>query len=179
MPLEKLVKDIMRPLNQYPSIEENERVERALQLMKGAIDEKKLPHLIVVGDGDDDKKVIKGFVTPSEIVFGMADHFLKGAKSIGPIFWEGQLKSECTEAFQKRVSEIMSPIKTCINGTEKLMEAIFLLNKYQVGFLPVVRCEEVTGIIHLDDILKAIVEMAGGLAASSDEGAQGRSKKRK
>jgi CBS domain-containing protein len=166
MPLEKLVKDIMRPLSDYPSIGEHERVERALTLMGGAIREKKPPHLIVVGNGGSEKKVIKGFVTPPEIVFGMADHFLKGAKSIGPIFWEGQLKSECTKAFRKYVREIMAPIQTCINGTEKLMEAIFLLNKYQVGFLPVVRCDEVTGIIHLDDILKVIV----GMAAASPEG---------
>jgi hypothetical protein len=137
--------------------------------MGGAIGENKPPHLIVVGDGDSGRKVIKGFVTPPEIVFGMADHFLKGAKSIGPIFWEGQLKSECAEAFQKHVGEIMAPIKTCINGTEKLMEAIFLLNKYQVGFLPVVRCEEVTGIIHLDDILKVVVEMADGMSASASD----------
>ena len=173
MALEKLVKDIMRPLSQYPSVSENDRVEQALELMAVALGEKKPPHLIVVGHGDSGKMVIKGFVTPPEIVFGMADHFLKGAKNIGPIFWEGQLKSECAEAFQKHVSEIMTPIKTCINGTEKLMEAIFLLNKYQVGFLPVVRCEEVTGIIHLEDILRTVVEMADGMSASAIDGTGG------
>jgi hypothetical protein len=129
--------------------------------MGKAIRDRKPPHLIVVGNDGSEKKVIKGFITPPEIVFGMADHFLKGAASIGPIFWEGQLKSECLEAFQKNVGEIMAPIKTCINGAEKLMEAIFLLNRYQVGFLPVVQYGEVTGVIHLDDILREIVEMAG------------------
>jgi predicted transcriptional regulator len=89
------------------------------------------------------------------------------------------LKSECAEAFKKHVGEIMAPIKTCINGTEKLMEAIFLLNKYQVGYLPVVRCEEVTGIIHLDDILKAVVEMADGMRASALSGPDGPSMKPK
>ena len=179
MPLEKLVKDIMRPLSQYPSINEKERVEQALKLMGGAIGEHKPPHLIVVGDGDSDKKVIKGFVTPPEIVFGMAEHFLKGARSIGPIFWEGQLKNECAQAFDKQVGEIMAPITTCINGTEKLMEAIFLLNKYQVGYLPVVRCEEVTGIIHLNDILKVVVGMADGMRESALDGPEGPSMKLK
>jgi CBS domain-containing protein len=36
------------------------------------------------------------------------------------------------------------------------MEAVFLLNKYQVDFLPVVKKEDVVGMIHLEDIMREI-----------------------
>ena len=160
MPFENSVQDVMHPLSSYVSIDEDDSVEHALMRMADAVKEKKPPYLIVVGSDDQDKTVIKGFVTPPEIVFGMADHFLKGAESIGPIFWDGQLDSECREALQKQVREIMTPIKACINGAEKLMEAIFLLNTYQLRFLPVVRSEEVIGIIHMEDILTEIIHLA-------------------
>ncbi|MBC8460909.1 MAG: CBS domain-containing protein, partial [Deltaproteobacteria bacterium] len=102
------------------------------------------------------KEVIKGFITETELVFGLADHFLKGTERIGPIFWEGQLETECIEGGKKRVGEIMVPIKGCVRDTEMLMEAVYLLNKYQVNFLPVVNQENVAGMIQLDDILEEI-----------------------
>ena len=40
-----------------------------------------------------------------------------------------------------------------------LMEALFLLDKYQVNFLPVVNKEDVVGMIHLEDILQEISEI--------------------
>lgn len=159
MPLEKNVKDIMRPLGDYLHISENEGVKRALELIADAKNQGELPHLLVVGNDQDEKEVIKGFITPPEIVFGMAGHFLKGAERIGPIFWDGQLKTEYQHAFEKRVGEIMTPIASCINGSEKLMEAVFLMYKYQLRFMPVVRCEEVIGMIHLEDILDEIVNI--------------------
>ena len=50
----------------------------------------------------------------------------------------------------------MLPIKTYVRGSEMLMEAVFLLDKYRTDFLPVVKKDEVVGIIHLDDILEEI-----------------------
>ena len=158
--MEKVVTDIMHPLTSYPSVFERESLGRILGLMADVVKDKKRHHLIVVESTKSEKKVIKGFITPREIVFGVAGHFLEGAENIGPIYWEGQLQSECMESFRKHAGEIMEPIKACINGSERIMEAIFLLKRYQLLFLPVVRCEEVIGIIHLDDILEEIVSMA-------------------
>jgi signal-transduction protein with cAMP-binding, CBS, and nucleotidyltransferase domain len=99
-------------------------------------------------------------VTPPELVFGLAAHFLKGAQRSGPIFWEGQLESECLDGVKKLVREIMVPIKACARETEMLMEAVFLFNKYQVDCLPVVNKEEVVGMIYLEDVLREISEIA-------------------
>ena len=156
MPSEKLVKDLMRPLDQYYCVKEEETVKDALRFMGKAREQRKPPCLIVLENDPSKKEVIKGFITPTELVFGLAAHFLKGAERNGPIFWEGQLEDECLEENKKQVGEIMVPIKGYIRETEMLMEAIYLLNKYHVDFLPVVNQEDVAGIIHLEDILKEI-----------------------
>ncbi len=152
----------MHPLNSYPSVREDESVGRAIEVMATALKDKKRPYLIVVENGEPVKKVIKGFITPREIVFEVAGNFLEGTENVGPIYWEGQLENECKKAFRKHAGEIMVPVKTCINGKGKLMEAIFLLKKHRLGFLPVARCEEMIGIIHMDDILEEMVCMISG-----------------
>lgn len=156
MPSERLVKDFMRPLDEYDYIKEEASLQEAVQLMDKAKGGAKPPCLIVVGREPSEKEIIKGFVTPPEIVFGLAAHFLKGAQRSGPIFWEGQLEAECLEGINKSVGEIMVPIKACARENEMVMEAVFLLNKHQVDFLPVVNKDDVVGMIHLEDILKEI-----------------------
>ena len=96
-------------------------------------------------------------MTPRELVFGLMARFLKGAEKSGPIFWEGQFESECRDGMDKRVGEIMSPIRAYVRDSEMLMEAVFLLHKYEQDFLLVInKEEEVIGSIHLDEILRQI-----------------------
>lgn len=156
MPLEKVVKDLMRPVGQYRSLHAGDTVEEALEMMTQASVSEKPALIVVVGGNGGEKETIKGFISPREVVFGIADHFLKGAKRIGPIFWDGQLQAECRAAFGKTVEPVMTPIRTCIKANEKIMEAIFLLNKHQLGYLPVIDGDEVVGVIHLEDILEEI-----------------------
>jgi predicted transcriptional regulator len=157
MASEKLVRDFMRPLEQSHSVKEDDTVRDALRLMNKARKEVGRLCLIVVGEGASEKEIIKGFVTPRELVFGLATRFLKGAEKSGPIFWEGQFEAECRDGMDKRVREIMSPIRAYVRDTEMLMEAVFLLYKYEQDFLPAIdKKEVVVGTIHLDEILKEI-----------------------
>jgi hypothetical protein len=117
--------------------------------------------LFVVEKTPPEKGVIKGYVTPRELVFGLTTHFLRGAEKSGPIFWEGQFESECRDGLDKRVAEIMSPIRAYVRDTEMLMEAVFLLHKYEQDFLLAInKEEEVVGSIHLDEILRQIATIA-------------------
>lgn len=156
MSLEKLVKDLMRPLDQYQYLDEQEKVGKALKLMAKVNRDGRPLCLIVVGQDPSEKEMIKGFLTPRELVFGLTTRFLKGAERSGPIFWEGQFEAECLNGMNKRVGEIMAPIRAYVRGTEMLMEAVFLLNKHEVDFLPATSKEEVVGMIHIQDILNHI-----------------------
>ena len=153
---EKIVKNFMRSLDQYCYIDEDENIQKALVAMNNVRKEGKDQCLVVMGAGPLEREIIKGVVTPSELVFGLLSHFLKGVQRSGPIFWEGQLETECLEGVNKRVGEIMLPVNAYVRENEMLMEAVFLLGKYKMDFLPVVKKDEVVGIIHLDDILKEI-----------------------
>ena len=167
MATEKLVKDFMHSLEQYYYIKEEETVQEALRLMGKARVEGKPLCLIVVGEEPPQIETIKGFVTPPELVFGLTTRFLKGAEKSGPIFWEGQFEAECLDGMNKQVGEIMAPIRAYVRENEMLMEAIFLLNKYQGDFLPAISEEEVVGIIHIHDILTHITRLASGKKRAS------------
>lgn len=149
----------MKPLDRYGHVREDNSLKTAVALLKRAGEEGRPPFLVVTGTREDGGEEVRGFVSPPAFVFGMADHFLRGAARIGPIFWEGQLRAECRVALHKKVSEVMDPFETCINENEMIMEAIFVLNKYRVHFLPVVRRGAVAGMIHLEDIMREIVRI--------------------
>ncbi|WP_373498202.1 CBS domain-containing protein [Desulfococcus sp.] len=155
-----IVETVMHPLHQYSAVGEDERVDRALELLSTAVLTGKMPHLMVIGKDRHANETIRGFVSPCDIVFGVAGHVLRGSERVGPIFWEGLLENEAPEAFSKRVSEIMAPVSVCAGSSQNILEAIFLLNKHRASFMPVVRRTEVVGVIHLDDILKVLVGMA-------------------
>lgn len=161
MPTEKRIKDLMHPLDQYHCIREEGSLQEALRIVRRVIRDGKPLCLLVMGAGSSERDVIKGYVSAGDIVFGVAANFLKGSRMSGPIFWEGQFEVECVEGVKKRVGEIMTTFKGWVRETEMLMEAVFLLNRYGVSFLPVVNQEEVTGIIHLEDILAEITGMVG------------------
>lgn len=159
MPLERRVHDLMHPIEHYGQVREDERLQDAIRGLQNPPCIQGPVCLLVVGETPSGDSVITGFLTPANLVFGMAEHFLKGAETIGPIFWEGQLEEECRRAMRKPIREVMTPIRASIRDDEMLMEAIFLLNRHQVDFLPVVREQEVLGLIHLKDILSAITRI--------------------
>lgn len=172
MPLEKFVRDFMRPLDRYGHVRENDALKVAVERLKEAETDGRPPYLIVVGVREDGGEEVRGFISPPALVFGMADHFLRGAARIGPIFWEGQLRAECRVALHKAVSDVMAPFEACIRDTEMIMEAIFVLNKFQAHFLPVLRGEAVVGIVHIEDIMTEIVRIGAdgaGPASSRNE----------
>jgi len=159
MPLERIVRDLMHPIESYGQVREDQRLQDAIQGLKQPPCIEGPVCLLVVGETPAGDAVITGFLTPANLVFGMAEHFLRGAETIGPIFWEGQLEEEFRRALRKPIREIMTPIRASIRDDEMLMEAIFLLNRHQVDFLPVVRDQEVLGLIHLKDLLLAITRI--------------------
>jgi len=171
MSSEKIVKDLMRSLDSYFYIKEDAMAQEAVLLIDKAKKDGKHLCLVVVGKESGEKE-IKGFIKPSDLVLGFLARFLKGAKKSGPIFWEEQFESECLDGMNKRVGEIMAPVRAYIEESKMLMEAVFLLNKYQEDFLPVTNKEEVVGIIHIHEITAYIAELASGIQIRTKDGSK-------
>ncbi len=159
MSAEKPVREIMQPLAHYPLIREDDTLLEALQVATGSSTLSSDGCLLVTGESPAERPVIKGFVTKRDLVYGLTEHFLKGARSSGAIFWEGQLEAECREGIKRRVREIMTPLRGYVRETDLALEAIFLLNQYNVPCLPVVHQEDVTGLIRLRDILQEMARL--------------------
>ncbi len=159
MPFEKLVKDFMRPVDKYGWVNEDQSLKEALKVLTSG-DNLACATLIVLGKPEAGGQVIKGLLTAREIVFGAMGNFLKGAEKIGPVFWPGQLEAACHHEMERKVGRLMVPIRTCVRADEMLMEAVFLMKKYNAQVLPVVDDEEVIGLLHLDDVLKEIIRIA-------------------
>lgn len=160
MPSERFVRDLIRPLGQYLHVKDDDTIRDALRLLDEARRKKRPLCLVVIDHEDPEKEIIKGFVTPREVIFGLATRFLRGAEQSGPIFWEGQFRAECLDGFDKKIAEIMAPLKAYARENEMLMEAVFLLHTYNEDFLPVTSEEEVVGTIHMYDIFAEITKLA-------------------
>jgi CBS domain-containing protein len=158
MPFEKPIGTFMHPLDRYEVVRTDTTILAAMQRMRQSLNNGGLCPLIVISEAPAGSETIQGFVTPEDLVFGIADPFLKGAERTGPIFFEGLLEAEYRQAEQKTVDEIMSPVSASIEEEETLMEAIFLMNRHDVRLLPVTRNGEVTGVVHLDDVFREVLE---------------------
>jgi CBS domain-containing protein len=183
--LEKRVKHIIRPLEQYLKVHVEDTARDVLRLMERARREERPLCLLVVEQEQQGEETIKGFITPQEVVFGLATRFLKGAGKSGPIFWEGQLTLECMDGMERPAEEMMLPIDVYVRADEMLMEAVFLLYKSGKVFLPVANHEEVIGTVHIDDLLKEMMDITSkersslAVAVSGDEGNENNIEKEK
>jgi CBS domain-containing protein len=158
MPFEKSIGQFMHPLKHYGVLYIDATILAALEKMRRSVENNGPAHLIVVSDAAAGNETIQGFVTPEDLVFGIASPFLQGAERAGAIFFEGLLEAEYRQAQEKTVAEIMSPVAASIEEAETLMQAIFLMNRHGVLLLPVTRNGEVTGVVHIDDVFREVLE---------------------
>jgi len=115
----------------------------------------------------DEKYQLMGILTLRDIIRGLEPRFMqesgliKGdpnlALLMGDLFGPGM-----REASQKPVSEVMSPIKITVQGSDPIAKAIFLMIKEGVGMMPVIQDSKVAGMIRLSDLFKEISDMVLG-----------------
>ncbi len=86
---------------------------------------------------------------------GQADPSL--AVLMGDLFGPG-LK----EQSQKPVSEVMSPIKVTVDAEAPIAKALFLMIKENVGMMPVMQANKVTGMIRLSDLFNEVSKLVLG-----------------
>ena len=167
MPEQQTAKDLMIRLEDYPhipywfSLRQAMAIVREAALKFGGSFE---PRAVLVFD---EKYQLMGILTLRDIIKGLEPRFLhetalvKADPSLtvmmGDLFGPG-LK----EASQKPVSEVMSPIKVTIQGSDPIAKAIFLMIKEGVGMMPVIQDNKVAGMIRLSDLFKEISDLVLG-----------------
>jgi len=161
------VKDLMIPLEDYPHIPYWFTLRQAMAIVREAavkFEGTFEPRAVLVFD---EKYQLMGILTLRDIIKGLEPRFLKETDLVkadpsltvmmGDLFGPG-LK----EASQKPVSEVMSPIKVTVQGSDPIAKAIFLMIKADVGLMPVIQENKVAGMIRLSDLFKEISDMVLG-----------------
>ena len=167
MPNDKKVKDLMIPLDDYPHIPYWFTLRQAMAIVREAavkFEGSFEPRAVLVFD---EKYQLMGMLTLRDIIKGLEPRFMHETALIkadpnltvlmGDLFGPGM-----REASQKPVSEVMSPIKVTIQGSDPIAKAVFLMIQENVGMMPVVQDSKVAGMIRLSDLFTEISKLVLG-----------------
>ena len=163
----KKVKELMITLEDYPHIPYWFTLRQAMAIVREAaikFEGSFEPRAVLVFD---EKYQLMGILTLRDVIKGLEPRFLHETALIktdpsltvmmGDLFGPG-----LREASQKPVSEVMSPIKVTIQGSDPIAKAIFLMIKENVGMMPVIQGSKVAGMVRLSDLFKEISDMVLG-----------------
>ena len=160
----KKVKDLMIPLEDYPHIPCWLTLRQAMATFREAaikLGGSFEPRAVLVFD---EKYQPMGMLTLRDIIKGLEPRCMQetGVAAADPNFTAlmGDLFGPgMREAAQKPVSEVMSPIKVTVNGTDPIAKAIFLMIRENVGLLPVIQDNKVAGVIRGSDLFIEITHL--------------------
>lgn len=160
MPHDKSVKDLMLPLNDYPTVSPDDTVQHAVTLLKkGAVSGHQ--SVLVINDSGQpvgllSRRVLLGTLEPK---FVITDRWAL------PVFWNGFFTNKCKEEAKKKVKEIMRPINLLtVEADDPIIKAVHLMVRYHAGLLPVLKDNKVIGVLRLHEVFQEIA----GLVADSD-----------
>ena len=161
------VKDLMIPLEDYPHIPYWCSLRQAMAMLQEAsvkFGNSFEPRALLVFD---EKYQLKGILTLRDIIKGLEPKFLHETSLIKSypnlsLLMKGFRRASLQGAAKQQVSEMMSPIKLTVDGDAHIPQALFLMVKENVGLMPVISDNKVTGMIRLSDLYKEISKIILG-----------------
>ncbi|MEW6386328.1 MAG: CBS domain-containing protein [Thermodesulfobacteriota bacterium] len=157
MSYDKKVKDLMIPLEDYPHVPYWFTLNQVVVIVReaaikfaGSFE----PRAVLVFD---EKYHLLGILTLKDIVRGLEGDILGGPGAEG-LPWKELVGPELKRQAQKPVSEVMSPFKVAVAGSDSLVKALALMLKENVERVPVLEGDRVAGLIRLADLFQEISE---------------------
>ena len=167
---DKVVGDIMIPLEKYPHISYWDNFLKAMNLIEEAVIEvdgkMSLPRVLLVFGKDHS---LVGMVRRRDILKGLEPKFLvkqsiqnrirlfdakenpKFAKIDNKRILKGVM-----ERVDTQIGNIMIPIQATINYDDHIFKAVYEMNLYKVSELPVLKDEEVVGVVRTVEIFRSV-----------------------
>ena len=155
MSYEKIVKDLMIPLEDYPHIPYWFTLNQAVIIVREAAIKYEgsfEPRAVLVFD---EKYHLLGMLTLKDIVRGLEGDILGGPGGAA-LSWKELVGEELQRQAQKQVSEVMSPFKVTVATNDSLAKALALMLQENVERIPVLEDNKVAGLIRLADVFKEI-----------------------
>ena len=168
---EQLVKDIMVPAAEYPCIPETHTLRQAIeemgkaQILKG--EQASLPRMALVFDETGTR--LLGMLRRRDILRGLEPKFLvNGSLEYREKFFNVNIDPNLSELsydkmiarIQKRASllvrEFMKPLEATIRHDDHIMKAINEMVDQNTSMLPVLKDDNVVGVVRSVDVLNAV-----------------------
>ncbi len=164
IPEEKKVIDVMVPLEDFTTVNEEETINEAIQKLKDSLTSKvstsrvmETKHrTILVFEG---KGKIGGMLTIADLLSAIMPPYLSAPKpstadsiQYSPMFWKGNFIREVRKLAQTKIKEVMSPAPYTIDAGSNLMEAAYTMISNNVQRLIVLRAGEVVGVVRELDL---------------------------
>lgn len=160
MPHEKKVSDIMIPVEDYSTVSEENTVKEAIAILRNSFCNLETGechgHRSVLVLNEKNKPV--GLLNFRALLLAIEPRFLK--MEGGPaLYKEGFFTSRAREESNKKVKDIMQPIKfITINRDESLLKAIHLMLNNKLGTLPVMDKERVVGMVRINEVFNELAK---------------------
>ncbi|BBO87065.1 response regulator [Desulfosarcina ovata] len=161
---ERRVEEVMIPLAEYTTLNENQTVAEGIQELKKSF----TPQIhtsrimetghrsLLVFDGAGE---LKGILSIMDLLEGIMPGYLSAPKpstadslQYSPMFWTGMFSVEAHRLAATSVGDLMSPTPPSIDATANLMEAAYMMVQYRCRRMIVFKDGKVTGVIREQDL---------------------------
>jgi CheY-like chemotaxis protein len=161
---EKRVVEIMVPIENYTTLDEDQTVSDAILKLKESFSsmistsrlmESSHRSILVF----DDTGNVKGVLVIGDLLEGIKPAYLKAPKPsmadaivYSPMFWSGMFTIEIKRLAKMKIKEVMSEAPPTIDVDANLMEAAHMMMKNKVARLAVTSQKDVVGVIREQDL---------------------------
>jgi CheY-like chemotaxis protein len=161
---EKGVSEVMVPIGDYTTLNENQTVKEAVLTLKDSFSSIVATSRIMEATHRsilvfDDSGNLKGILVIGDVLKAMMPAYLTAAKpstadsiEYSPMFWSGMFSRQVEGLAKKKIKELMSPAPPTIDGDANLMEAASMMIDKKISRLAVTRKGDVVGVIREQDL---------------------------
>jgi CheY-like chemotaxis protein len=161
---EKRVVEIMVPIDNYTTLNEEQTVSDAILKLKESFSSMISTSRLMESSHRsvlvfDDTGNVKGLLVIDDLLEGIKPAYLKAAKPsmadsivYSPMFWSGMFTTEVKRLAKMKIKEVMSAAPPTIDVDANLMEAAHMMMKNNVARLAVTKQKDVVGVIREQDL---------------------------
>lgn len=185
---EKMVGDIMLPVEEYLGISSDTDFKHAVAALKYCANSREnepgySPTTILVFENG----LLVGTIRVRDLLKAIEPQYLKGGTYRGwsvdsewaiPVFWEGLFTERCFEAVTKKAKDIMRHIEFQLEPDDPVIKAVYGITKYQIEIIPVMNSGLLVGILENNALfseLASLVNPEGGYIIDMERFFRGKS----
>jgi CBS-domain-containing membrane protein len=167
------VREIMIPVDQYPSVRDRATLREAITVIESAqleVDDRmSLPRVLLVFD---EIRVLVGYLRRRDIMRGLEPKFLVSQPleyrkklfdiAVDPNLSElpyDRVVKGLREQANRPVSDVMCPIETIIDADDHIMKAVYEMVSLDLALIPVVEQQRLVGVIRSVDVFHELIKL--------------------